>query len=201
VGISPEEREKIKEVQESYEAEEFDRLPEPKIPSAGETFTEEELYERFHVQTSGGIRFTKKHNTVLLIDADSSHYGDHVDEKSGIVTYIGTGEGDQTFDRGVGIYNTRIRDSANSTLLFFHKPERNKIVFRFPVQYMSHEFATEPDARGNMRHVIRFRLKIMRAKCPVCKKVASTDQEVEDFFGFREMNGVERVQSWCKECR
>jgi len=199
--IIPEEKEKIIEAQKMYQQEEYGRLPEPKIPVSDAIFTEEELYERFRVQTSGGIRFTKKHDTVLLIDADSSHYNDHVDEKRGVIIYVGTGEGDQTFDRGVGMFNTKIRDSQNSTLLYFHKPERNKIIFRFPVRYISHDFANEPDATGKIRRVIKFKLEIIRAKCPVCKKIASTETQVDELFGFREINGTERVQSWCKDCR
>ena len=39
------------------------------------------------------------------------------------------------------------------------------------------------------------------AKCPSCRREAFTRQEVEDRFGFRNMDGVIRPQSWCKRCR
>ncbi len=39
------------------------------------------------------------------------------------------------------------------------------------------------------------------ARCPSCRREAFTRQEVEDRFGFRNMDGVIRPQSWCKSCR
>lgn len=43
-------------------------------------------------------------------------------------------------------------------------------------------------------------------KCPNCGKVANTEAELKDKFGYRTMetspgNKVIRNQSWCKECR
>lgn len=38
--------------------------------------------------------------------------------------------------------------------------------------------------------------------CPNCAKKASTHQELEEKFGFRNMgDNSMRNQSWCKECR
>ncbi len=39
------------------------------------------------------------------------------------------------------------------------------------------------------------------ARCPRCGKAARTRQEVEKLFGFRNMDGLIRPQSWCKKCR
>ena len=39
------------------------------------------------------------------------------------------------------------------------------------------------------------------AKCPRCDKIAKSRQEVEKKFGFRNMNGMTRPQSWCRSCR
>ena len=39
------------------------------------------------------------------------------------------------------------------------------------------------------------------AKCPACGKTASTLEEIENLFGFRNMNGFVRSQSWCRDCR
>ena len=39
------------------------------------------------------------------------------------------------------------------------------------------------------------------AKCPRCKKTASSRQEIDKLFGFRNMNGLRRAQSWCRKCR
>ena len=39
------------------------------------------------------------------------------------------------------------------------------------------------------------------AKCPKCEKSAGTKVEVEKLFGFRNMDGFVRVQSYCRDCR
>ena len=39
------------------------------------------------------------------------------------------------------------------------------------------------------------------ARCPSCHKEAFTRWEVDDRFGFRNMTGVIRPQSWCRGCR
>jgi hypothetical protein len=39
-------------------------------------------------------------------------------------------------------------------------------------------------------------------KCPKCGKEAKTYQELDEKFGFRNMNkNSMRNQSWCRECR
>lgn len=37
--------------------------------------------------------------------------------------------------------------------------------------------------------------------CPACGKRASGRIEINSIFGFRNINGIIRVQSWCKKCR
>ena len=39
------------------------------------------------------------------------------------------------------------------------------------------------------------------AKCPKCCKTVESRQEVEKKFGFRNMDGISRPQSWCRGCR
>ena len=39
------------------------------------------------------------------------------------------------------------------------------------------------------------------AKCPKCSKEATSRQEIEKKFGFRNMDGIMRPQSWCRMCR
>ena len=39
------------------------------------------------------------------------------------------------------------------------------------------------------------------AKCPKCSKEATSRQEIEKKFGFRNMDGIMRPQSWCRICR
>lgn len=39
-------------------------------------------------------------------------------------------------------------------------------------------------------------------KCPQCPTVANSHQEIQEKFGFRNMdNGTVRAQSQCKKCR
>lgn len=44
-------------------------------------------------------------------------------------------------------------------------------------------------------------LSNINTKCPVCGKNAHNRQEVEDLFGFRNMDGIIKPQSWCRDCR
>ncbi len=39
------------------------------------------------------------------------------------------------------------------------------------------------------------------AKCPKCNRTATSRQEIEEKFGFRNVDGMTRPQSWCRECR
>jgi len=132
----------------------------PSIPNKNEVFTEKELYQKFKTQTMGGIRFTKKHDMVILIDSVFSNYKDRMDEKKGIVTYTGTGEDDQDFESRSGKFNDRVRN-PDSVLLYFQKPEPNKIIFRHVVKYQDYSFDTEENRKGVPRKVIKFRLKIV----------------------------------------
>ena len=90
----------------------------PPIPRKGTAFTEWELYDLFRTQTMGGIRYTNKHDRVLLVDARSSNYRDLVDLEKGTVIYTGTGEEPQSFEGRVGRFNERVR-SPESVLLYF----------------------------------------------------------------------------------
>ena len=39
------------------------------------------------------------------------------------------------------------------------------------------------------------------AKCPQCRKSVQSIQKIEREFGFRNVNGIVKPQSWCKTCR
>ena len=39
------------------------------------------------------------------------------------------------------------------------------------------------------------------AKCPRCGRTASSRNEIEKEFGYRNMDGIARPQSWCRDCR
>ena len=137
-------------------------------PEKHETFTEDALYDLFGCQKQGGIRFTKKHNFVLLIDSDFSDYDDSVDGET--ITYIGTGEEDQKLKRDLGksnwrksgyAFNRRIVD-PKSTLLYFRKLRTNYLVYKHRAKYVSHSFTKRKNRKGKLRSVIRFKLKIAK---------------------------------------
>ena len=56
------------------------------------------------------------------------------------------------------------------------------------------ECRTKEDESANSK-------KLEYAKCPKCEKTANGDEQVEQLFGFRMMNGKKIVQSQCKKCR
>ncbi len=39
------------------------------------------------------------------------------------------------------------------------------------------------------------------ATCPYCGSSACGTEEIDSVFGFRNMDGIIRSQSWCKRCR
>jgi len=41
----------------------------------------------------------------------------------------------------------------------------------------------------------------INAKCPACGKMANSREEIDTMFGFRNMDGIVRPQSWCRDCR
>ena len=139
----------------------------PQFPHKNESFTEDSLFEMFGCAKQGGIRHTKKHNRVLLIDSTimgwRSEYYDEVDMERGFVIYNGTGEDDQSFDAGgySGTHNKKVKD-VDSALLYFIKSKPNHLEFMFPVKYISHSYGMEMNRQLRLRRVIKFKLKILR---------------------------------------
>lgn len=187
---------------QQYMNEVLEKNPEEKIviPVIGEVLTNDEIYERFRVQKQGGIRYSTKHNFVILVDSNFSNYQDTVDEKNGTIAYKGTGEEDQVFDKGVGFANASVK-KENSRLLYFVREKTNHYVFKHEAVYESHKMIKEKNLKGVERTVIQFILKIKRHECPNCGNIASTEEEVANKFGYRMMRGINKPQSWCRECR
>lgn len=81
------------------------------------------------------------------------------DEDGEFLTYVGEGQNDQTLTRN----NKSIHLSKENgyTMLYFKTPSRNKLFFRFPVEYYSHSFTTQENRDGCPRKVILFKLKIL----------------------------------------
>ena len=93
-----------------------------------------QLYEKFQVKNSGGIRPTVKNKAIILINSFFSEhrggYKDYIDEKEGFVYLVGEGEGNQDLVRN----NKSILESQYNgfILLYFEKHVQNKLVFILP---------------------------------------------------------------------
>ena len=51
------------------------------------------------------------------------------------------------------------------------------------------------------KHVTADTYANINTKCPACNKSVGNHKDVEKEFGFRNIDGITRPQSWCKECR
>jgi DNA repair protein RadD len=134
---------------------------ESMIPKSGESFTSDEIYKKYGVQKQGGIRYTTKHNYVILIDAEISNYHDRVNEKTGDIIYTGTGQKDQGFDKGHDYFNSQVKN-PDSILLYFQRPTGSQNIFKYLVKYISHDFEMEENKVHEKRKVIKFKLKIIK---------------------------------------
>ncbi len=142
-----------------------DMTGNPIIPRIGEAFTEKQLYERFKVKNSGGIRPSIKNKVVILISSPSDQswgrkYNDRVDVKNGVVEYDGEGDGDQEMARGNKSIIRYARD-GDFKLLYFEKREPNRLVYRYTLEYVSHYMDTRPNSEGQNRRAIVFKLRIV----------------------------------------
>jgi DNA repair protein RadD len=129
------------------------------LPAPDEEFTNDELYEKFKFQKQGGIRATNKHNFVALIDALGSNYNDKIYQNA--VTYVGTGENDQTFTGTPGHFNQRVID-PDSILMYFTKNKSNNLVFKFQVKYLDWSKGISENKNKKKRKIIQFRLAIVK---------------------------------------
>jgi len=115
------------------------------------------------VRNSGGIRPSVDNKAIILINSFFSEkqggYENETNEKAGFVYHVGEGGGDQEMKRN----NKSILESKQKgyTLLYFDKPEQNRLFYRFQVEYDSHEFERQTNSEGEDRDVIMFKLKII----------------------------------------
>jgi len=133
------------------------------IPQKGEEFTEKEIQVQFNIRNSGGIRPSRKNMIIVLINSYFSEkqggYENEINENSGFVYHVGEGEEDQKMVRN----NKSILESEQNgyIMLYFDKPISNKLIYRFPVKYDSWKDDRQKNARGELRNVIIFKLKII----------------------------------------
>ena len=67
----------------------------------------------------------------------------------------------------------------------------------------AHDVAFDPTAVLNIikKHITTGNRLQLYARCPACNKVATVVAEVVNLFGFRNLDGFVKPQSWCKQCR
>jgi len=134
------------------------------IPQKGEEFTEKELYKQYNVRNSGGIRPSTKNKVIILINSFFSEtqggYENEINEKSGFVYHVGEGEGNQVMKwNNKSIFETQYNGYS---MLYFDKPEQNRLFYKFEVEYDSHELERQTNSEGEERDVIIFKLKIVK---------------------------------------
>ena len=133
------------------------------IPKRGDVFTEDDLYEKFDVQNTGGIRPSTPNKCIVLITTipkipTLEQYSDAVDENHEYLTYTGSGLGNQKITNR----NKAILESHNAgrMMLYFIKRQQNHLEYQFRVCYESHYSDMERNSNGEDRKVIRFKLRI-----------------------------------------
>lgn len=67
----------------------------------------------------------------------------------------------------------------------------------------AHDVAFDPNSilRILQKHVTIGNRSERHVRCPACKKITSTVEDVVKLFGFRNLDGFMKPQSWCKRCR
>lgn len=133
-----------------------------------QSYTNDELMEKFGVGNMGGIRYSRKNNLLILCTTHSNHYSDEIDRDAHLIKYTGEGQiGDQTLTGG----NLKIVNSENIPMLFFQEIYQepgsrkrgaldNNYSFIGKVKYLKHYWKNESDRNGNQRQVIKFVLEI-----------------------------------------
>jgi len=111
----------------------------------------------------GGIRYTNKHNILVLFSTHSDDYSDSIDSESGLIIYTGEGKDDQELTNG----NEKILKSKNNSMVFFREVYQepgvrkrgaldNKYEFVGIVNYKKHYWKSEKN-----RKVIKFVLEVV----------------------------------------
>lgn len=127
----------------------------------GESYSNSDLMNIFHCKNSGGIRYSKGIDVLLLITNSAQEvYDDRM--KDGEILYVGEGlRGDQDIVKGNKILYKSYYQHSGTTMLFFEKCNDlytflgEVCVSRNPYQEM------QKDIDGNLRKVWIFPLKII----------------------------------------
>lgn len=127
---------------------------------AGQELTNNELYEVFGCGNSGGMRRSKKTNSLILI---SSHVESIYDDRwdGNVLFYTGMGQnGDQSLDFNQN--KTLGQSKVNGVQVFlFEQFKVNKYTYLGPVELISEPYTEQqPGQNGRLRTVYIFPLKL-----------------------------------------
>jgi len=126
-------------------------------------FSNDDVIDMFNIGNMGGIRYTNKHNILVLFSTHSDDYSDSIDSESGLIIYTGEGKDDQELTNG----NEKILKSKNNSMVFFREVYQepgvrkrgaldNKYEFVGIVNYKKHYWKSEKN-----RKVIKFVLEVV----------------------------------------
>lgn len=132
---------------------------------AGQEYTNREIVEMFQCGNMGGMRRSKRTNSLVLIAKYDQCYRSHDwDEEKQILNFMGMGKvGDQRIDYS---QNKTLAESKASGIkvYLFESYEAGTYRFAGEVELTANPFeAIEPDQNGELRTVIKFPLKIKKS--------------------------------------
>lgn len=105
----------------------------------------------------------------------------------------------------ISLFTTRMRASRVTIQGILVRLEEKDLLLKInhaPVNY-DDDLRNVYDIKPLIRKLIRLFKRGYEIKhtCPVCGKVAISNEEIEKKFGFRICGNVKRPQSWCRSCR
>ena len=134
-----------------------------------------------------------------VLDAKNYQFREEEKPKNKILAYmtnLGTGYGGIIWPKDSMEYNF---PSTKSTSTKYHNDLKLAFYSLNPETIMNQTNILDT-MLGKIHDEIKNRLE-PATKCPKCGITAIGNSDMEKLFGFRKMDGISRVQSWCRECR
>lgn len=137
-------------------------------PKVGQEFSNDDIWKTFQCGNQGGMRRSKKTNSLVIIsDHTKGYYQDKWDKEAKTFLYTGMGKtGDQQLTYA---QNKTLNESNNNGIRvhLFEVFEKNKYVYEGTVKLVKQPYQeTQPDFEGHSRKVWIFPLKLIKRKLP-----------------------------------
>ncbi|WP_134720129.1 hypothetical protein [Escherichia coli] len=105
----------------------------------------------------------------------------------------------------ISLFATRMRASCAIIEEGFQRLEEKGMLQKISYAQIGHDY----DLRNvyDIKPLIRKLIEVLKTEydkkhtCPLCGKIAVSDEEIEKKFGFRICGNKKRPQSWCRSCR